>query len=150
METKNFKSMSKEDKIKTVAKFIIENNENALKAWNEHMKNTQALIADMIEMGIPVEDATMALPLAYESKMIWKANLRCLVNFMNMRLCTRAYWEIRALSSEIKKALENYSEEWAIISNNLFKPKCEVTGFCTETKCCGRAPQKQMEFNCKK
>jgi thymidylate synthase (FAD) len=69
---------------------------------------------------------------------------------MNMRLCSRAYWEIRALSLEIKYALENYSEEWAVISAHLFRPKCEMVGFCTETKCCGRAPQKQMEFKYEK
>ena len=121
----------------------IEKNEKALKAWNEHMKNTQALIADMIEMGVPVEDATMALPLAYESKMIWKVNLRCLVNFMNMRLCTRAYWEIRNLANELKKALSEYSDEWKYICDLLLVPKCEALGYCAEHESCGRQMSKE-------
>ena len=136
--------------VEVVTPHSVANQELAKEAWDETIEAIRTGMSKLKALGIPNEDLTNLLPLAYKTKMVWKVNLRTLVHFMNTRLCSRAYWEIRALSSEIKKALENYSEEWAIISNNLFKPKCEVTGFCTETKCCGRAPQKQMEFNCKK
>lgn len=125
-------------------------NQNALAVWNSTVETIRSAMKILKEYDIPNEDLTNLLPLAYKTKMVWKVNLRTLVHFMNMRLCSRAYWEIRALSLEIKNALENYSEEWAIIAAHLFRPKCEVTGFCTETKCCGRAPQKQMEFKYEK
>lgn len=125
-------------------------NQEALAVWNSTVETIRSAMRILKEYGIPNEDLTNLLPLAYKTKMVWKVNLRTLVHFMNMRLCSRAYWEIRALSLEIKNALENYSEEWAIIAAHLFRPKCEVSGFCTETKCCGRAPQKQMEFKYEK
>ena len=75
--------------------------------------------------------------------MIWKVNLRCLVNFMNMRLCTRAYWEIRNLANELKKALSEYSDEWKYICDLLFVPKCEALGYCTEHESCGRQMSKE-------
>ena len=61
---------SKDENFCVITPPKIADNAEVLKSWNEHMNNTRALIASMIEMGIPVEDATMALPLAYESKMI--------------------------------------------------------------------------------
>ena len=96
---------------------------------------------------IPNEDVTNLLPLAYQSKMVWKVNLRTLINFMNKRLCSRAYWEIRQLSNEIKKLVSEYSEEWRQIADWLFVPYCERYKFinhdfcfCTESKGCGRHP----------
>jgi thymidylate synthase (FAD) len=68
--------------------------------------------------------------------MVWKVNLRTLVNFFGMRLCNRAYWEIRALAKELKDALSKYSPEWKEIADALFVPKCVQVGFCTEEKSC--------------
>lgn len=36
------------------------------------------------------------------------------------------------------------SEEWEYIVKNYFLPKCEVTGFCSEKKSCGRNPKKEF------
>lgn len=40
------------------------------------------------------------------------------------------------------KALSEYSDEWKTLVELTFKPKCEVYGYCTETKTCGRKPYK--------
>jgi thymidylate synthase (FAD) len=40
-------------------------------------------------------------------------------------------------------ALSEYSDEWKYMVDNYFMPKCEVSGFCTEKKCCGRKPYKE-------
>ena len=50
---------------------------------------------------IPVEDATMLLPLAYSTKMVDKRNLRYLVDMSRNRMCSRAYWEYRELFKDI-------------------------------------------------
>ena len=42
---------------------------------------------------------------------------------------------------DIMKELESYSDEWAYLVKHYFKPKCEVAGYCTEKKCCGRMPK---------
>lgn len=108
---------------------------NVIHAISDGMKALEA-------HGVPKEDFTNLLPLAYQSKMVWKANLRTLVNFFGMRLCNRAYWEIRALAKELKDALSEYSPEWKEIADALFVPKCVHVGFCTEAKSCHYRPPK--------
>ena len=76
------------------------------------------------------------------TKIVVKMNPRTLIDMSRQRMCTRAYHEYRRLFADLSKALSNYSEEWAYIVSNYFKPKCEVAGYCTEQKCCGRMPKK--------
>lgn len=111
--------------------------------WNELMKKINDTIKMMIDDGIPVEDATMALPLAYSSKMVDKRNLRNLVDMSRVRMCNRAYWEYRELFRDICNALREYSDEWKWIVDNLLHAKCEEYGYCAESKSCGRKPRKE-------
>lgn len=94
------------------------------------------------EKGLPREDIGMLLPLGMETKVVFRSNLRNLIDMAHQRMCTRAYWEYRALMNDMVKALSEYSEEWNYLTQHYFVPKCEVTGFCTEAKCCGRKPAK--------
>lgn len=93
-------------------------------------------------MGIPKEDIANILPLGMTTKVEFRTNLRHLVDMSRQRMCSRAYWEFRLLFNDIVKALKDYSPEWAELTE-LFKPKCEVTGFCEEAFSCGRKPKKQ-------
>ena len=93
-------------------------------------------------LGIPREDIAMLLPLGMSTKIVDKRNLRNLIEMSHQRLCTRAYWEYRNLMKDLMEALSAYSEEWAYLVDNYFMPKCEVAGYCTEKKCCGRMPYK--------
>ena len=45
---------------------------------------------------------------------------------------------------DLMKELSEYSEEWKYLVENYFVPKCEVCGFCTEKKSCGRKPVKEI------
>ena len=123
----------------------IANNEEATKVWNEYMVNVAPTIQKLKEIGVPTEDATNVLPLAYSTKIVVKMSLRSLMNMAEMRLCTRAYWEYRELMSDILTELAKYSAEWEelIYDLKVFVPKCEKAGFCVESKCCGRKPKKQ-------
>lgn len=120
----------------------IEKNQDALAVWNSTIETIRGAMRILKDYGIPNEDLTNLLPLAYRSKMVWKVNLRTLVNFFGMRLCNRAYWEIRALAKELKDALSEYSPEWKEIADALFVPKCVHVGFCTEAKSCHYRPPK--------
>ena len=113
-------------------------NEIYTKAMNDILTAMQQL--DALEM--PREDIAMLLPLGMESKVVFRTNLRNLIDMSHQRLCTRAYWEYRVLMNDMKKALSEYSEEWKYLVDNYFVPKCEVAGFCTEKKTCGRMPNK--------
>ena len=116
----------------------IEGNNEAMDVWCKAISDIKMAMGALKALGVPKEDYTNLLPLAYQSKMIWKVNLRTLVNFMNLRTCSRAYWEIREFANMLKKALMEYSPEWKIICKELFVPKCDAVGYCTEAKCCGR------------
>lgn len=121
----------------------IQKNEDALIEWQDMMHGINSEIQRMIQKhNIPVEDATMLLPLAYSTKMVDKRNLRNLVDMSRQRMCTRAYWEYRELFHDICNALKEYSEEWAWIVDNLFYAKCDEFGYCPEAKSCGKMPKK--------
>lgn len=96
------------------------------------------------ECEIPREDAALLLPLGMTTKIVDKRNVRSLIEMSHQRMCTRAYWEYRQLMQDICKALSDYSEEWRYLVEHFFMPKCEVSGFCTERKSCGRKPKKEM------
>ena len=113
--------------------------------FTEGMASIQKAYNGLLENGVTKEDAANLLPLGMDSKMVWKINLRALINFMNRRLCLRALKEIRDLSTEIKKQLAAKNEEWAWIADNLFVPTCEIYKyrnsqlvFCPEQQCCGK------------
>lgn len=121
----------------------IAKNELVVEEWKQAMTTINSLISHFInDYKIPVEDATMALPLAYSSKMVDKRNPRNLIDMSRNRMCSRAYWEFRDLFNDIITALKNYSTEWAALINMEFKPKCEYLGYCPEKYSCGRKPKK--------
>ena len=120
----------------------IKNDYNRTQDWDKLMKTINDHIRFLIDSGVPVEDATMLLPLAYSTKMVDKRNLRNLVDMSHQRMCTRAYWEYRILFNDICNALREYSDEWKWIVDNLFMPKCEQFGYCAEKKSCGRKDKK--------
>lgn len=120
----------------------IEKNEDALKIYNDTMKDISEGIKALTAIGIPKEDANGLLPLHMETKIVYKINARALTDMSHQRMCSRAYWEYRELFNDIKTALSNYSEEWRTYCEMCFKPKCEIYGYCPESKGCGRRPKK--------
>ena len=123
----------------------VEKNEEARKIYVETMEAiTKACSKLEADCGVPREDAAMLLPLGMSTKIVDKRNVRNLIEMSHQRLCTRAYWEYRQLMKDIMDALRSYSEEWAYLVDNYFVPKCEVAGYCTEKKCCGRRPYKEV------
>ena len=118
-------------------------NEEAKKIYMEAMKNINDSVAKLNSLDIAKEDSSMLLPLGMTTKVVFRTNLRMLIDMSHQRLCTRAFWEYRGLMNDIKKALADYSEEWKEVTDNYFKAKCEVSGYCEEAKSCGRFPKKQ-------
>ncbi len=94
------------------------------------------------ELGMPGEDIAMLLPLGMESKVVFRTNLRNLIDMAHQRLCTRAYWEYRKLMNDMA-GLGAYSEEWHYLTERYFVPKCEEYGYCTEAKSCGRKGRRE-------
>jgi thymidylate synthase (FAD) len=90
--------------------------------------------AQLIEMGIPAEDARYILPSATETKIIMTMNARELLHFFSLRCCQRAQWEIREMGVEILRLAKR-------IAPIIFRdagPGC-VRGPCPEGDfCCGQ------------
>lgn len=134
---------SKGDGFTYTTPHTIENNEEALKEWESFMSGINFEIQNLINKhNIPIEDATMLLPLAYSSKVVDRRNLRNFVDMSRQRMCNRAYWEYRELFRDISNALREYSDEWKWIVDNLFHAKCDEVGYCTEARSCDRKQKK--------
>lgn len=135
----NYKSFS------YVTPAALQQNEEALQKYQEAMAMIAKTCEELeAEYKIPREDAAMLLPLGMTTKIVDKRNLRNLIDMSHQRLCTRAYWEYRQLMKDLMQALRAYSEEWAYLVDHYFVPKCELAGYCTEKKCCGRKPYKEV------
>ena len=122
----------------------IAKNAGATLIYTDAMGQIQEALGELENLGIPKEDIANLLPLGMTTKVVLRTNLRNLIDMAHQRLCTRAYWEFRILMKDIIKALAEYSEEWKILVEeyNVFQPKCDVCGFCTEKNSCGRQPKK--------
>ena len=118
------------------------NNEEGSKIYFDAMDNIQESLRKLSALDLPREDVAMLLPLGMTTKVLYILNLRNLFDMSHQRMCTRAYWEYRQLFNDICNALREYSDEWRWIVDNLFKPKCDVFGYCTEKKSCGRKDKK--------
>lgn len=122
----------------------IAHNEAARDVYERAMNAiTEACSTLETELEIPREDSAMLLPLGMTTKIVDKRNVRNLIEMSHQRLCTRAYWEYRQLMGDLMKALREYSDEWKYLVENYFVAKCEITGYCTEKKSCGRRPYKE-------
>lgn len=118
-------------------------NDSALFLYHEIMDEISKSAQKLEQLGIPREDSALILPLGMKTKIVDKRNLRNLIDMSRNRMCNRAYWEFRQLFQEILWSLNNYSDEWFYIVQNYMKPKCEVLGYCPETRSCGKVVQKK-------
>ena len=98
--------------------------------------------ADMVEAGIPAEDARYILPNAAETKILVTMNARELRHFFGLRCCERAQWEIRAMAVEMLKLVKTVAP---VIFGDA-GPGC-LTGPCPEgTLTCGRIKEVRERF----
>jgi thymidylate synthase (FAD) len=116
-------------------------NERALSCFMETIeainKNFSILAQ---EENIPLEDARFILPNAWKTNIIYTANARSLIHFLEERLCTLAQWEIRHLAQEIHKITKVLFPE---VFNHI-GPKCSSLGYCPESpkRTCHKKPNK--------
>ena len=97
---------------------------------------------ELVEAGVPAEDARYILPNATETKIIVTMNARSQRHFFALRCCRRAQWEIRAMAVEMLVAVRP-------VAPALFRdagPGC-LGGPCPEGKfCCGKATEVREQF----
>lgn len=120
----------------------IKNNSEAKRVYDNVMEVISAGYKYLEELGVPKEDIANILPLGMTTTIVFRTNLRNLIDMSHQRLCARAYWEFRQLMKDIMDALSEYSPEWKYLIEEYFKPKCELYGYCSEHNSCGRKPKK--------
>ncbi len=116
----------------------IEKNQELKEKFVDFMGEISKMYCEFTEAGIPAEDARAVLPNAATSSIVASLNLRELIHLANLRLCTRAQYEIRTM---IKMMCDALVEEEPWLKPYLVS-KCVRLGFCDEDKSCGRMPTK--------
>ena len=117
----------------------IARNEELKSKFVNFMGEISKLYSEFTDAGIPAEDVRAVLPNAAASSIVASLNLREMIHLANLRLCTRAQYEIRTL---IKMMCDELLKEEPWLKPYLV-PKCERLGYCDEDKSCGRMPQLQ-------
>ena len=101
------------------------------------MEDVMNLYQEMVDAGIPAEDARYMTPQAVPTELVMTMNARELLHFFSLRTCNRAQWEIRELADQILRICKKESPGIFRLAG----PGC-VTGCCQEEKPCGHPRQK--------
>ncbi len=105
--------------------------------YDEAMAAMQSAYQELVQAGVPAEDARFVLPNAASTSFVLTMNVRSLWHFFELRCCTRAQWEIRTLANamltEVRKVAPLLFEHAGAT--------CDSMGICFEgDMSCGRCP----------
>lgn len=133
----------KGDEFPLVAPESISASPQRLKTFNRAIKAAAKAYRELVDDGVPAEDARFVLPNAAETKIIVTMNARELLHFFELRCCERAQWEIRAMAVEMLRIVKPAAP--VIFSSA--GPGC-LLGPCPEgTMTCGKAKETRKRFN---
>ena len=117
-------------------------NEQARLKLLEHYESAFRVYSELIELGIPKEDARYALPEGSATKIVTTMNAREMFHFFRLRCCNRAQWEIRAAAIEMLRLARNA----APVIFSKAGPSC-VGGKCPEGSfSCGKITEVREFF----
>lgn len=108
----------------------------ATKIYDDLMSHVSETITSLRELGVPNEDASLSLTLAYCTKLFDHRNARNVMDMSRTRMCKRANHEYRKLFMDYITALSNYSDEWSTFIKMTMMPTCKKYGRCFEKKPC--------------
>jgi len=110
--------------------------------YHQLFDEVHQLYRDLLDAGIPAEDARFVLPNAAETKLVMTMNVRELHHFFSLRCCRRAQWEIRAMAKEMLMLCRDAAPLLFADSG----PGC-LRGACPEGKmCCGHVAEVREEY----
>ena len=117
----------------------VSKNPEALAIFTETVRQSQEAYRQLVEAGIPKEDARFILPHGHATRLVLTMNARELHHFFSLRLCRRAQWEIH----ELARRMLALCREVAPVLFDMAGPGC-IFGECREARSCGR-PYRDME-----
>jgi flavin-dependent thymidylate synthase len=83
-------------------------NEGALAIWERMLGQMEEAYNQLIDSGIPAEDARGLLPHCVTTRLNYKTNFRNLIETLGNRLCTQAQFEWRSVALGYMKAIKGY------------------------------------------
>lgn len=120
----------KEDKLEFVTPKTIKSNPEVYQKYQKIMKEISDFYQFALSKGIPAEDARFVLPNATPTNFHILVNFRELQHIADLRLCTRAQWEIRQLIAKMRSEIMKVIPELG----KFIQPKCGEyrLGYCDE------------------
>jgi thymidylate synthase (FAD) len=109
---------------------IAEGDPALLERYEEQIAGSLQLYGDMLQAGLPGEDARFVFPNAARTNLVMTTNLRALIHMSGLRLCTMAQWEIRRLFQLVRHEIFGVSP----FLGSFLAPKCVPLGYCDEFK----------------
>ena len=107
---------------------IAEGDADLRERYESQVDGALGLYGDMVEAGVPGEDARFIFPNATRTNLVMTTNLRALIHMSGLRLCTMAQWEIRRLFQLIRHEIFSVSP----FLGSFLAPKCVPLGYCDE------------------
>lgn len=108
----------------------VKKDSNLFACYRDFIQSSKTLYKRSIEDGIPPEDARSILPNAATSSMVMSLNLRSLMHFCSLRMCSNAQAEIRQVANKMAELVIE-KESWLA---DYLAPKCKGLGYCNEIK----------------
>lgn len=93
--------VSHKERFAAVTPPSIEQRPELLQRYQALLYDIHGVYRELIDAGVPAEDARFVLPNAAQTKLVLSMNARELLHFFNLRCCRRAQWEIRAMAKEM-------------------------------------------------
>lgn len=113
--------------------------------WRKAIRESEWSYMDLVNSGIPAEDARGLMPHAMTTRLVWQVSLRELLHVAGLRLCTQAQFEWRTVLSLVVRELrawhspetvEQYEaamghDDWQFNAiADLLRPVCYAEGKC--------------------
>lgn len=110
-ESQRYVNYMKTPELPYVVPPSVAKNSDALEIFDRAVNHTLAAYREMVNAGVPPEDARYIFPNAIETKLVFTMNARSLFNFFEQRCCIKAQWEIRQLAFDMLKAVRQVAPQ---------------------------------------
>jgi thymidylate synthase (FAD) len=84
--------------------------------YKRHVEQAFDLYQEMVDAGVPEEDARFVLPLGTQVNMSFSGNVRTLLHVLDLRHSGKAQWEVRKMAEQIIEEMRDWCpivvEEW--------------------------------------
>jgi len=80
-------------------------------AFLDAFQHCRDVYQNMVEEGVPEEDARFIIPMGIETQIVITMNFRAWIHFLKLRTHKSAQWEIRAVANDIWRYLKGIAPE---------------------------------------